>query len=92
MNETLENYRKQIDEIDMKIAECFENRMDIVLKVAEYKQKNNLNTFDPNREKAMLEKEKTYIKNENLKDYYIKLLKKMLEVSKEYQDYIKSKK
>ena len=37
--EDLDDYRKNIDEIDKKITELFEKRMDIVLKIGEYKKK-----------------------------------------------------
>lgn len=90
MNE-LEKYREEIDVIDKTIAECFEKRMQIVLKVAEYKQKNGLNTFDPQREQRMFEKNQNYIQEERLKKYYIELLKKQLEVSKQYQEELKNK-
>ena len=88
MNE-LEKYREQIDKIDKTIAECFEKRMEVVLQVAEFKQKNGLNTFDPQREQKMLDKNQSYIKDEKLKKYYVELLKKQLEVSKQYQEELK---
>lgn len=87
----LEKYREEIDIIDKTIAENFEKRMQVVLKVAEYKQKNNLNTFDPQREQKMLDKNQSYIKDERLKKYYVELLKKQLEVSKNYQEELKKK-
>lgn len=87
----LEKYREEIDLIDKTIAENFEKRMQVVLKVAEYKQKNNLNTFDPQREQKMLDKNQSYIKDERLKKYYVELLKKQLEVSKQYQNELKNK-
>ena len=89
MKTDLEIYREEIDAIDKVIAESFEKRMDIVLKVAEYKKANNLNTFDPTREQKMLDKNQLYIKNETLRKYYVELLKKQLEVSKEYQEELK---
>ena len=87
----LEKFREEIDLIDKTIAENFEKRMQVVLKVAEYKQKNNLNTFDPQREQKMLDKNQNYIKDERLKKYYVELLKKQLEVSKQYQNELKNK-
>ena len=87
----LEKFREEIDLIDKTIAENFEKRMQVVLKVAEYKQKNNLNTFDPQREQKMLDKNQSYIKDERLKKYYVELLKKQLEVSKQYQNELKNK-
>ena len=41
MKTDLEIYREEIDIIDRVIAESFEQRMEIVLKVAEYKRQNN---------------------------------------------------
>ena len=37
----LERYRQQIDIIDKELIELFEKRLDVVLKVAEYKKANN---------------------------------------------------
>ncbi|HAJ77518.1 MAG TPA: chorismate mutase [Clostridiales bacterium] len=91
MKTDLEIYREEIDIIDKIIAESFEKRMEIVLKVADYKKQNNLNTFDPAREQKMIEKNQNYIKDDNLKKYYVELLKKQLEVSKQYQEELKNK-
>ena len=38
----LDDYRKKIDEIDQKMTELFEERMNVVMKVGEYKKANNL--------------------------------------------------
>ena len=89
---TLEDYRKEIDEIDRSIAELFEKRMHVVTKVSEYKREHNIATFDPNRETKMIENNQSYIKDEKLKKYYIEYLKKQLELSKEYQEELKSDK
>lgn len=89
MKTELEIYREEIDIIDQVIAESFEKRMEIVLNVAQYKKANNLNTFDPTREQKMIEKNQNYIKNEKLKKYYVELLKKQLELSKQYQEELK---
>lgn len=85
----LEKYRNEIDKIDLIIAESFERRMEIVTMIAEYKQKNGIAIFDPQREEKMLEKNVGYIKNVKLKGYYAELLKKLLEVSKRYQQELK---
>ena len=36
----LEDYRTEIDNIDKELTELFEKRMDVVLKVAQYKKDN----------------------------------------------------
>lgn len=90
MKTELEIYRDEIDAIDKVIAESFENRMKVVLKVSEYKKANDINIFDPDREKKMIEKNQNYIKDDRLKKYYVELLKKQLEVSKLYQEELKN--
>ena len=92
MKTQLEIYREQIDEIDKTLAENFEKRMEVVSLVAEYKRQNNIATFDPTREQKMIEKNQSYIKNDMLKKYYVELLKKQLEVSKQYQEELKTTK
>ena len=41
----LEDFRKEIDEIDKQLIALFEKRMDEVLKVAQYKKDKNLDIF-----------------------------------------------
>ena len=81
----LDDYRVRIDEIDREITRLFEERMDIVLKVAEYKMNNNLPIFHRDRENQVIEKNVGYLKNtdysEELKDFYTYLM----EVSRHLQ-------
>ncbi len=79
-------YRKKIDEIDFKIIELYEKRMDIIKKVNEYKLKNNIPTFDSTRENTMLEKNLLKIKNNQYKKYYPLILDGFLKASKKLQD------
>ena len=85
----LDDYRKEIDDIDKSIAELFEKRMHVVTKVSEYKKEHNIATFDPNREAKMIERNQSYIKDEKLKKYYVEYLQKQLELSKRYQEELK---
>ena len=68
--ENLDELRKEIDEIDTKLVECFERRMDIVTRVAEYKRQMGMNTYDPDREKREIEKNSAKLSNQNLKMYF----------------------
>lgn len=52
----IDDYRNKIDEIDKEITRLFEERMDIVIKVGEYKKQNNLPIFDKNRESQVIKK------------------------------------
>ena len=50
----LDELRKKIDTIDEQMIKLFEERMDVVSEVAEYKQANGLPTFDSRRETEKL--------------------------------------
>lgn len=84
MNKLLE-CRTKIDEIDSKIIELFEKRMDIVKEVIAYKISNNIEIQDSSREDAMLEKNLLKIKNNDYKKYYKAILEGYLLASKEMQ-------
>ncbi|MDO5518742.1 MAG: chorismate mutase, partial [Clostridium sp.] len=62
----LDGYRKKIDEIDKEITRLFEERMDTVIKVGEYKKANNLPVLNKDREKQVIKKNINYLNN---KDY-----------------------
>lgn len=81
----LEKSRAKIDEIDAKIMELFEMRMNTVLDVAEYKKENGLDIFHPDREKTVIDKNVNRIKDDNLKKYAEKFLISLMDISKEYQ-------
>lgn len=81
----LSKARDEIDNIDTQIIKLFEQRMDIVKDVANYKIENNLPVLDSSRENMMLEKNLKKITNEEYKKYYSFVLKGFLEASKEMQ-------
>ena len=62
----LEEARSKINEIDTKMAELFEERMNLVVQVANYKKKNGMQVFDSSREKQVIERCVQYIKNIDL--------------------------
>ena len=51
----LKDYRKQIDETDNELVSLLKKRMDICGQIAQYKIENNLPTYDPVREAALLD-------------------------------------
>lgn len=81
----LKDLRLKINSIDKTMAELFVERMEIVKQVAEYKAKNNLPIEDCEREAKLLESNLKHIKNDELKEYYKKFLKDLMNISKEYQ-------
>ena len=84
----IDSYRKSIEEIDKQVAELFQERMNVVSKIAEYKKINNLPIFDNERELILIKKNRQYIDNPALVEYYEKIFKMFLEVSKQYQEEI----
>lgn len=81
----LENARSEINRIDKEMAELFEQRMITVREVAEYKKERGMQIFDESREKAIIERNQAYIKDDTLKSYYVRFLQDMMDVSKQYQ-------
>ena len=66
----LEKCRVEIDEIDRKIIELYEKRMNIVKKVTQYKIENSMPVLDSSRESKMLEKNLNLINELEFKKYY----------------------
>ena len=81
----LQQARAQIDEIDAKMAASFEQRMQAVGQVAQYKARTGKQVFDPAREALVLEKNTARVQNPELQPYYREFLKKALAVSRAYQ-------
>ena len=90
MNE-LENLRERIDTRDKELIALFEERMDVVNDIAEYKIKNNLPILNQNREDIVISKVKSIVKNKEYTDSAIDFIKDIMEISKKYQQKIVSK-
>ncbi|MDY2727562.1 MAG: chorismate mutase [Candidatus Onthovivens sp.] len=89
----IEEYRKEIDEIDSEIIELFERRMDVVKQVIDFKIRNNFPVTDSSREELMLQKNLNKIKNSEYKAYYFEVLNGFLKASKQMQnDFLSNKK
>ena len=81
----LEEARIKIDEIDSKIIELYEQRMNMVKDVIEYKIQNNIPILDSSREESMLEKNLKKINQEQFKKYYKTVLEGFFKASKDMQ-------
>jgi 3-deoxy-7-phosphoheptulonate synthase / chorismate mutase len=76
--EQISKLRIQIDEVDKKILESLKERKEIIKKIKEAKNEENISIKDPAREKKVLEKaEDEYQKN---------IYKKILEESRKLQE------
>ena len=82
---SLNELRKNIDEIDREIIELFEKRMDVAREIGRYKKQHDLPVFDPEREKKLIEKNSNYVQNPNYRESYRHLLLLMMEESKKIQ-------
>jgi chorismate mutase len=52
---TLEEIREKIDRLDTKMLEILAERMSLIQPVAEYKKKNNIPRYQPEREKEIMD-------------------------------------
>ena len=84
----LDKAREKINAIDVQMRELFEQRMKAVEEVAEYKLKNNMKIFDPDREAEVIEKNSIKMQNEKLKPYYREYIQEVMDISKSYQESI----
>ena len=83
--EDLKATRERINEVDKKMAALFEERMNLVGSVAEYKMKRGLPVFDGKREAEVIKRNENFVSNEEIRSYYVNFLKNTMEVSKRYQ-------
>lgn len=81
----LEFLRNEIDRIDKELVNLFEKRMDIVLKMVEYKRKNNLDIYDKSREEEVIEKNLLGLKNKSYKKYLKEFIQETMNISKKLQ-------
>ena len=81
----LEMARNVINAADKEMAKLFEQRMDAVKMVAEYKKAHGLPIEDPAREAAIISKNSESVKSEDYRPYYVDFLKSTIEISKRLQ-------
>ena len=81
----LERARTEINRIDKEIAKLFQERMRAVEDVIEYKLENGMEILDSNREREVIEKNRTLITEKKYEKYYVEFIINMMKISKEYQ-------
>ena len=81
----LEKQRAEIDAIDREIVALFERRMQVVVEVARIKKENGIAILDANREKEVIQKVQSYLKDATLKEELAEVYDTMMKVSKDYQ-------
>lgn len=90
MKENLEELRSELDKADAEIEKNFVKRMEISAKIAAYKEANGLPTYDPEREKKVLEKHAGNVAPE-FREYIKDIWMQLIRISKEYQNEIREK-
>ncbi|MBR6402548.1 MAG: chorismate mutase [Eubacterium sp.] len=81
---TLEDLRKDIDDIDKDIKELFVKRMQVVEQIAEYKAENGEEIYRPDREAELLDRCSDGLAP-SIKEEYISLVRKLVTLSREHQ-------
>lgn len=81
----LEKQRAEIDAIDREIVALFERRMQVVVEVARIKKENGIAILDANREKEVIQKVQSYLKDATLKEELAEAYETLMKVSKDYQ-------
>jgi len=84
MNE-LDNYRQKIDAIDQELTRLFEERLETVLKVGDYKKENQLPILDAIREQELIDKNVARLKNTDFQDDLTQFYKSMMTITKNTQ-------
>ncbi len=82
----LEILRKTIDECDKEIVRAIEKRFVTVKEVIKYKKDNNLEIYQPDREKEVLEKVDSYLDTKEFSEVLKSLYTLIMEISKEIQN------
>jgi monofunctional chorismate mutase len=83
--EDLNKLREDIDHIDSELVKLFENRMETVLKVAQYKQKNNIEILNTSREEQVIKKAQELLKNKAFEEELVKFFISLMEGSRRLQ-------
>ena len=80
----INRHRSNIDEIDRKMAELFQQRMEEVQAVVQYKKENGLNVTDRSRERQVIEKHLPQI-DEKWQKYYVRFMQDTFATSRQFQ-------
>lgn len=83
--EDLKKLRDEIDLIDQKMAKLFEERLQVVSRIAQIKKEKGLPVQDPFRENEVIKKNKEFIEEERFQVYYHDFMEMMMEITKAFQ-------
>lgn len=81
----MKELRDKIDKIDREITSLFEQRMDVVKEVIDYKIKHKLPILNSSREEQVIEKNTAYLKNAEYAPYLREFYTDLMTVSRKMQ-------
>ncbi|NLG87805.1 MAG: prephenate dehydratase [Clostridiaceae bacterium] len=81
----LQQYREIINGIDKNLVSVFEQRMETVKMIADYKRKNKMKILDAEREKKVIENAVSNLKNRELEKYLRFFIDDLLTLCRQYQ-------
>lgn len=81
----LQQCRQEIDEIDQQLIKLFEQRMNVSKDVVTYKLAHGMEIFQPEREKAVIEKNAQRMNDPMLQEYARNFIQDVMDVGKSYQ-------
>ncbi len=82
----IDDLRNKIDEIDASLVSLFETRMEVVLKIAEYKKNNSIAVLNKSREQVVIKKNLELVKNKDLFSEVEEFFKSVMEISRGFQN------
>lgn len=81
----LNKIRDEIDSIDRELVSLFERRMDTVINVAKYKEKNNQPVLDKSRESLVIDRAKSFLKNPRYQKPVEEFFENLMAISRRLQ-------
>lgn len=84
-NKNIEKLRKEIDRIDKSLIELFQERMEQVIEIMEYKMENKLPIFQLDREERVIQRALSNLKDNNFANEVEDYIKSILKISRQMQ-------
>lgn len=81
----LEEYRTKLDDINEKLSNLYQDRLDVVKEIGKYKKKNNIAIYDRKREDEIIYKMTENVSDEK-KEYIDRYFRFIMDESKKYQE------
>ena len=86
--DNLEEIRKRINSLDAQMTSLFEERMLQCRQVALFKREHGLSITDSAREAEVIAKNSILVKDDEIREYYARFQKGLMDTSKAYQSRI----